>query len=134
MRRSAAQVMGRPIPRNWSQLGTVRPEKVRVHIAPRVLTLIWGRTTAAMTVRSTILIDRALLERPGERLATLIAHELIHVRQWQEKGVLLFLLTYIRQYLLARVRGASHDVAYRAIGMEVEAREGAQAYLRSLDD
>lgn len=126
--------MGRAIPATWGHLGLVQPEKVRVHKAPRLLTFVWGRNTAAMTLGSHILIDSSLLERPGERLAALVAHELIHVRQWQEKGIVLFLLTYLRQYLLARVRGASHDVAYRAIGMEVEARAGAQAYLRSLDD
>lgn len=126
--------MGQTIPETWIHIGSVRPDDVSVHRAPRILTRIWGRNTAAMTLGSHILIESSLLEKPGEHLSALIAHELIHVRQWREKGSFLFLVTYVRQYLLARVRGATHDVAYRGIALEVEARQGAQAYLRSLDD
>ena len=52
---------------------------------------------------------------------TLLRHELVHVRQMSEHGVLPFLWKYAREYLRNRRRGMSHDEAYLAIPFEVEA-------------
>jgi hypothetical protein len=61
-------------------------------------------------------------EGPG----LLLVHELIHVRQWKELGVLRFLWRYIAAYLSARMRGQGHRGAYLAIPLEVEARAAAR--------
>ena len=53
--------------------------------------------------------------------ATLLAHELVHVRQWRELGVVTFLVRYVGSYLGWRVRGYGHWAAYRRIPLEVEA-------------
>ncbi|MEK6372135.1 MAG: hypothetical protein AABO58_05515 [Acidobacteriota bacterium] len=51
----------------------------------------------------------------------LIRHELAHVRQMAQLGVLPFLWKYLREYLRNRRRGMSHHQAYLAISFEIEA-------------
>ena len=63
-----------------------------------------------------------LLRRGHERDAGLVAHELVHVRQWRELGVLRFLWRYLGAYFRGRLRGLKHAEAYAAIPFEREAR------------
>jgi hypothetical protein len=79
-----------------------------------------------MTLGSRIFVDPQVLERGGRELTALLMHEMVHARQWQEMGSLRFLTSYLRQYLVARVTGATHRDAYLAIGAEVEARSLAR--------
>ncbi|MBL8200309.1 MAG: DUF4157 domain-containing protein [Chromatiales bacterium] len=58
----------------------------------------------------------------AERLA-LLAHELVHVRQYRDNGAWRFRWAYLREYLAARLRGQGHDGAYRNISFERAARE-----------
>ena len=53
--------------------------------------------------------------------ARLLAHELVHVRQWRELGVVGFLVRYVGAYVRWRLRGYGHWAAYRRIPLEVEA-------------
>jgi Domain of unknown function (DUF4157) len=64
--------------------------------------------------------------RDGTR--RLLAHELVHVRQWHELGVRRFLMTYLSSYARQLVRLRSHRKAYRAITLEVEAYDLADAW------
>lgn len=73
-----------------------------------------------MTFGSWILIVKSQLEN---RL--LIAHELVHVRQWKETGRVRFLARYLKAYIVGRLRGMSHWEAYARISFEVEANEQA---------
>ncbi len=85
----------------------------------RVVPVRWLPTGAAgMTLRRTVLIRRDHL---GDE--ALLRHELVHVRQWRELGVPRFLWRYVSAYVDGRRRGLNHDEAYRAIPLEVEARE-----------
>lgn len=72
---------------------------------------------AAMTLGRVILLRRD----HADDLA-LVAHELVHVRQWRELGVARFLWRYLGAYLRGRLAGLSHQRAYEAIPLEVEAR------------
>ena len=63
-----------------------------------------------------------LLRRGHEHDRDLIAHELVHVRQWRELGAARFLVRYLRAYAGGRWRGLSHQAAYEAIPLEAEAR------------
>ena len=63
-----------------------------------------------------------LLRRGREHDAALIAHELVHVRQWRERGAVRFLAAYLGAYVRGRRAGLGHDAAYAAIPAEVEAR------------
>jgi hypothetical protein len=72
--------------------------------------------SSAITIGALISIraDKAGSER-------LLRHELVHVRQWRDLGVVSFLVRYVGAYLHWRLRGHSHWAAYRRIPLEVEA-------------
>ena len=73
---------------------------------------------AAMTLGPVILLRR---DHAGDE--ALLAHELVHVRQWRELGVGRFLWRYVGSYARGRLSGLGHQRAYEAIPLEVEARE-----------
>ncbi len=103
-------------------------ESVEVSPAPGWMRRIWGRGIRAMTLGSRIFVDPSILaplERSGE---VLLVHELIHVRQWREHGVLGFLYRYLADYLKGRFSGKGHRQAYLDIGLEVEARRLAALF------
>lgn len=86
----------------------------RAHIVP-VPWLPLG--VAGMTLGRFILLRRDHLSDTA-----LLAHELVHVRQWRELGVPKFLWRYLSAYARGRAAGLGHQDAYRAIPLEVEAR------------
>ncbi len=65
-------------------------------------------------------------DRSGRR--TLMAHELVHVRQFAELGRTRFLIRYLAGYLQALRRTRRHRDAYLAIPAEIEARREAEAW------
>ena len=73
---------------------------------------------AAMTLGRLILLRR---DHAGD--GALLAHELVHVRQWRELGATRFLWRYLGAYGRGRAAGLGHQQAYEAIPLEVEARE-----------
>jgi hypothetical protein len=73
---------------------------------------------AAMTLGRVI-----LLRRDHRHDEALLAHELVHVRQWRELGPAVFLWRYLGAYARGRAAGLGHQRAYEAIPLEVEARE-----------
>jgi hypothetical protein len=95
-----------------------------VHVPPldraraRVVVVGWLTPgTAGMTLGRWILLRRGQDHDRG-----LLAHEMVHVCQWRERGVAGFLVAYVGEYLGSRRRGLGHWGAYRAISFEVEAR------------
>ncbi|CAN5646002.1 hypothetical protein BH10ACT1_BH10ACT1_07310 [soil metagenome] len=60
----------------------------------------------------------------------LLAHEIEHVHQWRELGVIGFGRRYLGAYLGWRVRGYPHAAAYRRIPAEVAAEWRARRHLR----
>jgi hypothetical protein len=85
----------------------------------RVIEVPWLTPgVAAMTLGRLI-----LLRRDHARDEPLLAHELVHVRQWRELGAPRFLWRYLGSYARGRRAGLGHAGAYQAIPLEVEARE-----------
>ena len=72
---------------------------------------------AAMTLGRVILLRR---DHAGD--TALLAHELVHVRQWRELGTVRFLWRYLSAYFRGRAAGLGHQRAYEAIPLELEAR------------
>ncbi len=106
----------------WSALMPLTPDAVRVRPAPRWMWKVTRGRVAAMTLGSTVFVDRRFLTDGGDQvLGRLLAHELMHARQWQRLGVAAFLVSYLGDYLRARMRGLGHDASYRQIRLEVEA-------------
>lgn len=135
MTTSAGEILGDAvIPELLEVIHPIRPEDVAVVPAPAFVIRGWARDIDAMTIGSTIYLRPGLYEAERRRLVDLIVHELVHVRQWGERTAGSFLTRYLGQYLLARLRGAGHDVAYRSIGAEVEARRVSGRIRRLLDD
>lgn len=128
MRLPAARFTGSLRPEYLAKIQPIDPEGVSVETAPPLLRRVWGAKTGAMTLGSRIFVSPSILEEGGPALTSLLLHELVHARQWNEKGAIRFLLSYARQYLVARLAGASHRDAYLAIDLEVEARSIAGQY------
>lgn len=72
-----------------------------------------------LTVGTTIFL-REDRDVSGDR--ALLAHELVHVRQFAEQGAFGFVSRYLRDYLRGRRAGSSHHQAYLDIPAEQEAR------------
>jgi len=75
-----------------------------------------------------ITLGRRIYIAHGHASDALLRHELVHVRQAGESGVIRFLWRYGAEYVRNRRRGMPHDDAYRAISFEAEAfaAEGEQ--------
>lgn len=81
---------------------------------------------------------RIYVSSPGRRRLTaggrfalsLAAHEAVHVLQFRRDGFFPMLARYLGEYLRGRLRGLSHDQAYRQISYEKEAFAVEAAVLR----
>lgn len=67
-------------------------------------------------------------DRIHDRSSTLLAHELVHVRQFAELGAVKFFMVYLGSYFSNLVRLRNHRQAYLAIPLEVEARREADEW------
>lgn len=86
-------------------------------VVPKLLRWIAGKHVAAMAVYPFIL----LRSHDSKGDDSLILHEKIHWRQQLELLIFPFYLLYGIFYLIGRIRGMSHDQAYRNIPFEREA-------------
>ena len=82
-----------------------------------------------MTVGRLILVLRDD-DRSGKR--TLLAHELVHVEQYADLGIIRFLRRYVREYFANLWRLRNHQQAYLAISFEAAARAAADRWRRDL--
>lgn len=67
-------------------------------------------------------------DRIQDRSSTLLAHELVHVRQFAELGAVKFFIVYLGSYFSNLIRLRNHREAYLAIPLEVEARREAEEW------
>lgn len=79
-----------------------------------------------------ITLGNVILMRKGvEDSRYLIYHELTHVRQWAEQGIVGFGSRYLQDYARGRWRGRGHWGAYHHIRHEIEADWVARRRLRA---
>jgi hypothetical protein len=76
------------------------------------------RDVVAITLGRRIWLSATIDSRT---LAPLLRHELVHVRQYAELGVMRFLWRYLAEYVRLRRSGLSSSAAYSAISFEREA-------------
>lgn len=69
-----------------------------------------------------VYVRKNLFSQGGQLPMELVAHEVAHVVQWLRDGTAPFLLRYLGEYLLARLRGLGKREAYLSISYEEEAR------------
>jgi len=79
------------------------------------------RGVVAVTLGRTIYVSERAAARSGESLGRLLRHELVHVRQVTELGLLLFFWRYATEFLRHLRRERNMTRAYRMISFEVEA-------------
>ena len=130
MRFSAAEAVraaGIDEDRLMAAIAPVEPSRVPVWRAGRMMRTLWPRGITAMALPWGIYLAPAVLERPLADLGPLIVHELTHIAQWRRLGPVGWARSYLGDYLRSRRGGMQHHDAYRAIGLEVEARAAAEA-------
>ena len=108
----------------------VDPATVRVRVARPWFRRLWVKGIAAVALPHGIFVQPAVMERfrsgaePG-RGGKLIVHELMHIEQWRRLGAARHIMQYSADYLRSRFKGLSHWESYRAVRLEVEARDAA---------
>jgi hypothetical protein len=96
--------------------------KVRVYSVPALPGGFDGMTIGSnIFLRSRVAVDGT---------STLLAHELVHVRQWAELGPVGFSYRYVRSFLAGLIDHRSWMRAYRSIDAEEQARFEATDWLR----
>lgn len=85
--------------------------------------MLWRPGINGVTQGKRIFVRPELLHGDRDRLARLVIHELVHVRQFVTGGYAPFMARYVVDHLRGRLSGLSGREAYLAIPAEVEARE-----------
>jgi hypothetical protein len=85
------------------------------------------RGASGMTIGRFVFVLRDDLH---DGTSQLLAHELVHVRQYREQGYLAFSIRYLWHYGRGILRLRSHRRAYRAIPAEAEAYAAAAVWNR----
>jgi hypothetical protein len=105
----------------------VVPSRVPVWQAAGWFRRLWPDGIVAMALPWGIYLSPEALRRGLAGLGPLIVHELTHIEQWRRLGPFGWARSYLGDYLRGRRRGLGHHDAYRAVALEVEARETAAA-------
>jgi hypothetical protein len=110
----------------------VDASRVTVKVASPLFRRFWAKGIAAVSLPTGIYVQPAVMERlrtgaDPERSGRLIVHELMHLEQWRRLGALRHVTQYLGDYLRGRWKRLGHWEAYRAIRLEVEARQVAAA-------
>jgi len=100
---------------------------------PPIVEKALGPRVQAIAILRTVMVNSTLFDRviAGDE-PELLAHELIHVAQWEDDGVGTFLWRYLQDYTRLRLLGASHDAAHRGIGYEYQAYTGSRRIMDAL--
>lgn len=105
------------------RISPVNPDNVNVWPASRLLRRIWRPGIKGVTLWKWVFVDPELIRGDRERLARLVIHELVHLRQLVDDGYIGFTARYVWEYLDGRLRGKDRRQAYLDISAECEARE-----------
>lgn len=107
----------------------IDPDRVNVWPASRWMMLFWRKGISGMTIRNWVFVDPSLLTGDPKRLARLVIHELVHVRQYRDQGYVPFTVRYVYEYLAGLVAGKGIRESYLDIAAEREARQVTERLL-----
>ncbi len=105
------------------RIAPVNPDDINVWPASRSMRRFWRQGISGVTHGRLVFIDPKVMKGDPDRLARLVVHELIHVRQFVAAGYVRFALSYMKDYWKGRIGGLSPRDAYLEISYEREARE-----------
>jgi len=106
-------------------LPTVDPATIAIRQASRWFRLFWAKGITAVALPWGIYAHPNRLDAPVADVGRLVVHELTHIDQWRRLGLLKWSRAYLGDYLRGRRAHLGHWAAYRAIGLEQEARDVA---------
>ncbi len=101
----------------------INPDRVNVWPASALLRRFWLAGIKGVTLCKWVLVDPEVMAGDRDRLARLVIHEMIHLRQFRDQGCVPFLIRYLAEYLSGRLGGKGARQAYLDIGAEREARD-----------
>ncbi len=115
-------------------LPAVEPFAVRIRVAPGWFRRLWAKGISAVALPWGVYVTEPVFARIREgaephRTGPLIVHELTHLQQYRRLGPVRHLAQYLADYLRGRRARRGHWEAYRAIRLEVEAREVAAHFV-----
>lgn len=105
------------------RIAPVDPDHINVWPASRIFRRFWRSGIRGVTHWRFVFVAPEMMRGDPERLARLVIHELVHVRQYLAAGYLRFVTSYLKEYWIGRIGGKSPRQAYLDISMEREARE-----------
>ena len=105
---------------SYDHLDPALARRVRVAKIPLLPGRYVGVTLGPLVVLQT--------DEPVDGTSALLAHELVHVRQWQQQGAARFIADYVASFATELWRCRRWNEAYRAIPAEVEARTEASRW------
>ncbi len=106
-------------------LPTIDPSTVPVHAASRRFRLFWAKGISAVAMPWGVYVHPDRLKQPAADVGRLMVHELAHIDQWRRLGAIAWFRSYVGDYMRGRRKGLGHHGAYRAVGLEREARDVA---------
>lgn len=106
-------------------LPNVDPATIPVNSASRLFRMFWAKGISAVAMPWGIYLHPDRLEQSAADVGRLMVHELTHIDQWRRLGAMGWGRSYLGDYLRGRRSGLTHQEAYRAIGLEREARDVA---------
>jgi hypothetical protein len=106
-----------------NHISPVDPDRVNVWPASPMLMRVWRPGISGVTYGRLVLVSPELMRGERRRLAKLVIHELIHVKQFRDHGYIPFMFRYMSQYLRGRIAGKGPRQAYLDIDAESEARD-----------
>jgi hypothetical protein len=105
------------------RISPVNPDHVNVWPASAVMRRLWRSGIKGVTIWRWVFADPEVMRGDRDRLAKLVIHELVHLRQLADTGYLPFTMRYVAEYLKGRLHGKGARQAYLDIAAEIEARE-----------
>ena len=112
------------------ELAPIDPDTIKVLPASRWLRSLWKPGIRGVTQGRWVFIDPDMFNTTPERLAKLVIHELVHVRQFADRGYVPFMARYVFENVRGRLSGKTARQAYLDITAEREAREVASRFTR----
>jgi hypothetical protein len=105
------------------RIAPVNPEDINIWPASTSVQRLWRSGIRGVTFGRLVFIDVEVFRGDPDRLARLVIHELVHIRQFVAVGYLRFMTTYLKEYWMGRMGGKSPREAYLDIAFEREARD-----------
>lgn len=112
-------------------LAPIDPDRVNIYPASQMMKRLWLKGIQGVTIRHLVFVDREVLLGDPERLARLVIHELVHVRQFNDAGYIGFMTRYIRDYARGLLGGKKLRQAYLDVEAEREARATTAELVRA---